>query len=285
MPGFPVLCLSVCSNPCPLSQLYYLTISSSAAFFSFCLQSFQHQGLFQWVSSLHQRPKYWSFNFSIIASKEHSGFISFRINWFDPLAGQGTLKSLFQHNSKVSVLRCSALFMVQLSHPCLGQCVNHSVVSNSATPWTVAQQTPLFMGFSRQEYWSGLPFPSPWDLPNPGTEPRSSSLQADSLPSEPPGKPHSYLTTEKTITLTMRTFVSKVMSLFFNMLSSFVADDKILILLQFRWYFYARVGVTTKGNKMGEGHSQEIKFFLKIYSATRENTPTPKGIWETLHYI
>ena len=53
-----------------------------------------------------------------------------------------------------------------------------------ASPWTVAPQAPLSMGFSRQEYWSGLPFPSPGDLLNPGTEPRSPVLQADSLPSE-----------------------------------------------------------------------------------------------------
>ena len=58
-----------------------------------------------------------------------------------------------------------------------------------ATPWTVAHQAPPSMGFSRQEYWSGLPFPSPGDLPNPGIEPRSPALQADALTSEPPGKP------------------------------------------------------------------------------------------------
>ena len=52
------------------------------------------------------------------------------------------------------------------------------------TPWTVARQAPLSMGFSRQEYWSGLPFPSPGDLPDPGIEPRSPALQADSLPTE-----------------------------------------------------------------------------------------------------
>ena len=57
-----------------------------------------------------------------------------------------------------------------------------------ATPWTVAYQAPPFMGFSRQEYWSGLPFPSPGDLPDPGIEPRSPALQADALTSEPPGK-------------------------------------------------------------------------------------------------
>ena len=58
-----------------------------------------------------------------------------------------------------------------------------------AIPWTVDYQASLSMGFSRQEYWSGLPFPSPGDLPNPGIEPRSPTLQADALPSEPPGKP------------------------------------------------------------------------------------------------
>ena len=64
-----------------------------------------------------------------------------------------------------------------------------SVVSNSETLWTVAHKAPLFLGFFKQEYWSGLPFPSPGDLPNPETEPRYLTLQADSLPAEPPGKP------------------------------------------------------------------------------------------------
>ena len=59
---------------------------------------------------------------------------------------------------------------------------SHSVVPNSAIPWTVVYQASL----SRQEYWSGLPFPSPGDLPDPGIEPRSPTLQADALPSEPP---------------------------------------------------------------------------------------------------
>ena len=57
------------------------------------------------------------------------------------------------------------------------------------TLWTVAHQAPSSMGFSRQEYWSGLPFPSPGDLPDPGIKPRSPALQADALTSEPPGKP------------------------------------------------------------------------------------------------
>ena len=58
-----------------------------------------------------------------------------------------------------------------------------------ATPWTVAYQAPLSVRFSRQEYWSGLPFPSPGDLPDPGIKPGSPALQTDALLSEPPGKP------------------------------------------------------------------------------------------------
>ena len=108
----------------------------------------QHQGLFQWVSSSHQVSKYWSFSFGISPSNEYSGLISFRIDWLDLLAVQGTLKSLLQHHgSKASILQCSAFYMVQLSHP--------------------------------------------------------------------------YMTTGKTIALTRRTFVGKVMSLLFNMLSRF----------------------------------------------------------------
>ena len=63
-----------------------------------------------------------------------------------------------------------------------------------ATPWTVAYQASPSMGFSRQEYWSGLPFPSPGDLPDPGIELGSPALQADALSSEPPGKPRLQLT-------------------------------------------------------------------------------------------
>ena len=70
-------------------------------------------------SALHMRwPKYWSFSFSISPFNEHPGLISFRIDWLDLLAVQGTLKSLLQHHSsKASILRCSAFFTVQLSHP------------------------------------------------------------------------------------------------------------------------------------------------------------------------
>ena len=78
----------------------------------------QHQSIFHWVNSSIKWPKYWSFSFSIIPSKEHPGLISFRMDWLDLLAVPGTLKSLLQHHSsKASILRCSAFFTVQLSHP------------------------------------------------------------------------------------------------------------------------------------------------------------------------
>ena len=75
--------------------------------------------IFSNESVLHIRwPKYWSFNFSISPSNEYSGLISFRIDWFDLLTVQGTLKSLLQHHSsKASIFRCSAFFIIQLSHP------------------------------------------------------------------------------------------------------------------------------------------------------------------------
>ena len=65
-----------------------------------------------------------------------------------------------------------------------------SCVQLFATPWTAAYKAPPSMGFSRQEYWSGVSFPSPGDLPNPGIEPQSPALEADALTSEPPGKPY-----------------------------------------------------------------------------------------------
>ena len=106
----------VCSNSIPLSQWCHPTISSSVVPFSSSLQSFPASGSFpisQFFASGGQ--KYWSF--SISPSNEYSGFISFRINWFDISAIQGTLESLLQHNSKASVVQHSAFFMVQLSHP------------------------------------------------------------------------------------------------------------------------------------------------------------------------
>ena len=79
-------------------------------------------------------PKYWSFSFSISPSNQHSGLISFRMDWLDLLAVQGTLKSLLQHrSSKASILRCSAFFIVQLSHPYMTTGKNIALVS-----WTFA---------------------------------------------------------------------------------------------------------------------------------------------------
>ena len=78
----------------------------------------QHQGLFKWVSSSHQVAKVLEFQLQHHPSNEHSGLISFRMDWLNLLAVQGTLKSLFQyHSTKASILRCSAFFIAQLSHP------------------------------------------------------------------------------------------------------------------------------------------------------------------------
>ena len=87
--------------------------------FSSCLQSFPESGSFPMSQFFSIRwPKYWSFSFSISPSNEYSGMTSFRMDWFDLLAVQGTLKSLLQHHSsKASILWYSAFFMAQLSHP------------------------------------------------------------------------------------------------------------------------------------------------------------------------
>ena len=113
----PSLSPRVCSDSCPLSWWCYLTISSSV-FFSFCLQSFPVTVFFN-ESALHIRwPKHWSFSFRNSPSNEYSMLISFRIDYFDILTVQGTLKGVLQHhNSKASILWHSAFLMVQLSHP------------------------------------------------------------------------------------------------------------------------------------------------------------------------
>ena len=88
-------------------------------FLKFILLKYTSIRVFSNESALRMRwPKYWSFSFSIIPSKEIPGSISFRMDWLDLLAVQGTLKNLLQHHSsKASILRCSAFFTVQLSHP------------------------------------------------------------------------------------------------------------------------------------------------------------------------
>ena len=103
--------------------------------------------------------------------------------------------------------------MVQLSHPYM---TTLSHVWHFVTPWSVACQAPLSTGFPRQEYLSRLPLPSPRDLSNPGTEPGSPALQADSLPTEPSRE------ARKIIPLTLWAFVGKVTSLLFDTWFSFV---------------------------------------------------------------
>ena len=125
------LCLSptagVHPNPCPLSRWCHSTVPSSAVPFSSGPQSFPASGSFQ-ESALHIIwPQYWSFSFSISPSNEHPGLISFRMDWLDLLAVQGTPKSLVQyHSSKASILH-SAFFIVQLSHPQHDYWKNHSL--------------------------------------------------------------------------------------------------------------------------------------------------------------
>ena len=93
-----------------------------------------------------------------------------------------SLKSFLEKSKARGLVWWIGLFIPLLFFSC-------SVVSNSsATPWTVARQAPLSVKFSRQEYWSGLPFPSPGNLRHPGIKPGSPASQADSLLSEPPGR-------------------------------------------------------------------------------------------------
>ena len=88
----PSLSPRVYSNSCPLSQWCFLTISSSSALFSFAFNFSQHQGLFQWLSSLHQVPKYWSFSFSINPSNEYSGLIPLGLTGLISLQSKGLLR-------------------------------------------------------------------------------------------------------------------------------------------------------------------------------------------------
>ena len=101
------------SKSCPSSWWCHPTISSSVIPFSFCLQSFPHQNLFQWVSSLYQVAKVLELQLQHRPSNEYSGLIPFRIHWLDLLEVQGTLRSLLQHHS---LKACPTFLMVQLSH-------------------------------------------------------------------------------------------------------------------------------------------------------------------------
>ena len=109
---------TVYSNSCPLSQWCHPAISSSVVPFSSRLQSPSIRVFSSETALLIRWPKYWSFHFNISPFNEDPGLISFRMDWLDLLAVQGTLKSLPQHHSsKASILRPSAFFIIQLSYP------------------------------------------------------------------------------------------------------------------------------------------------------------------------
>ena len=118
-PPCPSLTPEVCSNSCPSGRWLHPTISSSVDPLLLPTSIFPSIRVFSNEAAVRIRwPKYWSFLFSISPSNEYSGLISFRMDWLDLPAVQGTLKSLLQrHSSKASILWCSAFFMVQLLHP------------------------------------------------------------------------------------------------------------------------------------------------------------------------
>ena len=129
----------------------------------------QHQGLFQSVNSSHEVAKYWSFSFSISPSNECPGLISFRMDWLDLLAVQGTLKSLLQHHSsKPSILRCSAFFIVQISYPYM---TNAKTIA--LTRWTfVGKVMSLLFNMLSSAAKSFQSCPTLWD-PTDGSPPGS----------------------------------------------------------------------------------------------------------------
>ena len=149
MPGIPVLHCLLESAQTHVRWVggCHPVISSSVTPFS-CPQGFPASGYFPMSQFLVSGwPKYWSFSFSINLSSEYSGLISLNIDWFDLLTVQGTLRSLLQHHSsKASVLQCSALFMVQLSHSCMT-----TVKTIALTIWTFFGKviSPLFKTLSR----------------------------------------------------------------------------------------------------------------------------------------
>ena len=105
-------------------------------------------------------PNYWSFSFNISPSNEHPRLITFRMEWLNLLSVQGTLKSLLQYNfSTLCFLYSRTLTSIHDYWKNHEKWKSLSCVQFFVTPWTVAHQAPPSMGFSRQEYWSGFPFP------------------------------------------------------------------------------------------------------------------------------
>ena len=140
----------VCSNSCPLSRQCHPTSHPLSSPSPLLPSIFPSIKVFSDVSVLHITwPKYWSFSFSISPSNKYSGLISFRMDWLDLLADQGTLKSLLQHHSpKASILRRSAFFIVQLSHPYLttGKTI-------ALTRWTFVGKAMSLFGYSHHLQW------------------------------------------------------------------------------------------------------------------------------------
>ena len=109
------------------------------------------------------------------------------LSWEFSICKSLTQLFLYSNNPSEPSINQPTVCTSALQTVCRAYCLCH--LQLFATPWTATRQAPLSMGFSRPEYWSGLPCPPPGDLPNPGIEPRSPALQADSLQSEPLGKP------------------------------------------------------------------------------------------------
>ena len=130
-----------------------------------------------------RQPKYWSFSFNISPSNEHPGLSSLMMDWLDLLAVQGTLKRLLQNESQTIKEMAIGTYISIITLNVKVKVKSLSRVQLFATPWTIVYQASPSMGFSRQEYWSGLPFPSPGDLPDPRVEPGSPALEADALTS------------------------------------------------------------------------------------------------------
>ena len=129
-------------NPCPLCRWCHLTISSSVVPFSSCPQSFPASRVFSNESALHIRwPKYWSSSFNISPSNEHPGLISFRIDWLDLLAVQGTLKSLLQHHSSPQFKSINSSALSFLHSPTLTSIhdywKNHSMTRIFLAKWFI----------------------------------------------------------------------------------------------------------------------------------------------------
>ena len=138
-----------CLDSCPSSWWCHPDISFSVVPFPSCLQSFPASGSFLRSQFFTSGGQSIGVSVSACLSNEYSGLISFRIDWFDLLAVQGTLKSLLQHqSSKISILRCSALFMVQLSHPYM--------TTGKAIAWTrqIFAVKVLFLLFNSCLTWS-----------------------------------------------------------------------------------------------------------------------------------